>query len=100
VCKNSPVVREHHLAHITIGNSPRETREGLIDSGVLTCKLRDDVFFVASEQAGLLLAQDLVNTAVVRTFLSLFAPVGRSLALATRDTVLKVFRGAIETADG
>jgi hypothetical protein len=58
------------------------------------------VFLAASEKAGLPLAQDLVNTAVPKTFLSLFAPVGSSLALATRDTVLKVFRDAIETADG
>jgi hypothetical protein len=58
------------------------------------------VFFAASEQAGLPLAQDLVNTAVFKTFVSLFAPVGRSLALATRDPVLKVFPDAIEAGDG
>jgi hypothetical protein len=43
---------------------------------------------------------DLVNTAVLKTFLSLFASVGRSLALATRDTVLKGFPDAIEAGDG
>lgn len=58
------------------------------------------MFLAASEQAGLPLAQDLVNTAVLKTFLSLFAPVGSSLALATRDTVLKVFPDAIEAGDG
>jgi hypothetical protein len=58
------------------------------------------VSLATSEQAGLPLAQDLVNTAVLKTFLSLFAPVGRSLPLATRDKVLQVFPDAIETADG
>jgi hypothetical protein len=42
----------------------------------------------------------LVNTDVLKTFLSLFAPAGRPLALATRDTVFKVFLDAIDTADG
>ena len=55
--------------------------------------------FLAARQAGLPLAQDLVNNAVPKTRLSLFAPVGRSLSLATRDTVLKGFPDAIETAD-
>ena len=54
------------------------------------------MFLAASEQAGLPLAQDLVNTAVFKTFVSLFAPVGRFFALATRDPVLKVFPDAIE----
>jgi hypothetical protein len=58
------------------------------------------VFLAASEQAGLHLTQELVNTAVFKTFVSLFAPVGRFLALATRDTVLKVFPDAIEAGDG
>jgi hypothetical protein len=58
------------------------------------------VFLAATEQAGLPLAQELVNTAVLKTFLSLFVPVGRPLALATRDTVLKVFLDTIDTADG
>jgi hypothetical protein len=58
------------------------------------------VFLAATEQAGLPLAQELVNTAVLKTFLSLFAPVGRPLVLATRDPVLKVFPDAIDTADG
>jgi hypothetical protein len=58
------------------------------------------VFLAASEQEGLHLAHDLVNTAVLKALLSLFAPVGRSLALAIRDTVLKVFPDAIEAADG
>ena len=53
----------------TIGNSPCETRERPIDSGVLTPKLRDDVFLAASEQAGLHLTQDSVNTTVFKTFL-------------------------------
>jgi len=57
------------------------------------------VFLAASEQAGLPLAQDLVNTTVFKTFVSLFAPVGRFFALATRDSVLKGFPDAIETAD-
>jgi hypothetical protein len=101
VCKNSPVVCEHHLAyrqrsailHARLAKGP-------IDSRVGRPRLRDDVFFAASEQAGLPLAKDLVNTAVFKAFLSLFAPVGRSLALATRDPVLRVFPDAIETADG
>jgi hypothetical protein len=42
----------------------------------------------------------LVNTAVLKALLSLFAPVSRSLALAIRDAVLKVFPDAIEAADG
>jgi hypothetical protein len=60
----------------------------------MTCSLPQ------ASKRGLSLAQDLVNTAALKTLLSLFAPVGRSLALATRDTLLKVFRDAIETAEG
>jgi hypothetical protein len=91
------VVREHHLAHrqqSTILHA--RLVKGPIDSGVGRPRLRDEVFLAASEQAGLPLAEGLVNTAVSKTFLSLFALVGRPLALATRDTVLKVFPDAIE----
>jgi hypothetical protein len=63
-------------------------------------RLQDDVFLAASEQAGLPLAQALVNTGVFETFVSLFEPVGRFLALATRDPVVKVFPDAIRGGDG
>jgi hypothetical protein len=41
----------------------------------------------------------LVINGVPKTRLSLFVPMGRSLALATRDTVLKGFPDVIDTAD-
>jgi len=50
------------------------------------------VFLAAREQAGLPLGQDLVNTAVLKTFLTSFAPVGRSFALATRDNAPSLSR--------
>ena len=77
----------------------RDSR-GTYRFGSLISKASSDVFLAASEQAGLPLAQDLVNTAVLKPFLSSFAPVGSSFALATRDTVLQAFPDAIETANG
>ena len=50
------------------------------------------MFLPASEQAGLLLAQDLVNTAVAEDVPFVIRIAGKTLALATRDTVLKISR--------
>jgi len=100
VRKNGPVMREHQLAADNDRQfSMRDSRRDLSILESWLARLRDDVFFLASEQAGLLLAQDSVNTAVVRTFLSLFAPVGRPL-LWPHATPCWKSRDAIETPDG
>ena len=68
MCKNRPVVREHHLGYrqrSAILHARLATRP--VDSGVGRPRLRDHVFLAATEQAGLPLAQDLVNTAVLKT---------------------------------
>ena len=72
MCKNSPVVREHHSAyrqrsailHASLAKGP-------IDSGVGHPRLRDDVFLAASEQAlgGSDQAREAFQT-TQRTFLS------------------------------
>jgi len=72
----------------TIGNSPCEIREGTYRLGSRASKLRDKVFLAASEQAGLHLTQDLVNTAVFKTFLIVIRTsraVSDSNAFLTRD---------------